>query len=76
MPTQRIAHITTVKSAAVNGLSWKAARSTNLYIDEKIYAKGSAIESYRKKSPSIGTPSWFLRTKHRSTIGDIPVNIC
>jgi hypothetical protein len=41
----------TVKSRVVSSLSWRTARSTNLFLDSRILAKGESILAYKQRIP-------------------------
>lgn len=43
--------LSAIKSDVVSGLCWQAARSTNLYIESKVLAKGANILAYKQKIP-------------------------
>ncbi len=40
-----------IKSGVVSGLSWRAARSTNLYLESSILEKGKDIFAYKQRIP-------------------------
>jgi len=43
--------LSSIKSAVVSGLSWRAARSTNLHIQTRILKHGEAIVAYKQRIP-------------------------
>jgi len=38
-----------IKSGVVSGLSWSAARSTNLYIESRVLKRGKSIRAYKQR---------------------------
>jgi len=41
----------TIQSGVVNGLSWRAAQSTNLYVESNVLTKGRDILAYKQRIP-------------------------
>jgi hypothetical protein len=50
MPTSSV-RISSIKSAVVSGLSWTAAKNSNLYIDANILRSGQHIMAYKQRIP-------------------------
>ena len=51
-PSQPLSsRLSSVKTGAVSGLSWAAARSTNLYIESRVFKRGEAIRAHRQRIP-------------------------
>lgn len=51
IPTASRKKLGAIKSGVVSGLSWQAARRTNLYIESNVLAKGKAIKAYKQRIP-------------------------
>jgi hypothetical protein len=51
MPDSLTQRVNTAKSGVVGRLSWAAARTTNLFVDNSILKRGSAIIAYKQKIP-------------------------
>lgn len=49
MPSATRSVLQTIKSGVVSNLSWRAASSTNLFVDSNVLAKGSAIVAYKQR---------------------------
>jgi hypothetical protein len=51
MPETISERINSIKSRVVSGLSWAAARSTNLYVESRILRRGKNIMAYKQRIP-------------------------
>jgi hypothetical protein len=51
MPKESSQRLSSIKSGVVSGLSWTAARTTNLYIDSRVLNRGKDILAYKKRIP-------------------------
>jgi hypothetical protein len=51
MPTVSRKILGAIKSGVVSGLSWRAARSTNLYVESSVLSKGAVILAYKQRIP-------------------------
>ena len=51
MPEPFSRHLSSIKSGVVTGLSWTAARNTNLYMDSQVLSGGKEILAYKQRIP-------------------------
>ncbi|MBL8415909.1 MAG: hypothetical protein JNM42_15870 [Propionivibrio sp.] len=51
MPSVSRTILGTVKSGVVSGLSWRAARSTNLHVESSVLVKGDKLLAYKQRIP-------------------------
>lgn len=51
MPEGLSQRLSSIKSGVVSGLSWTAARSTNLHIESRVLERGKGILAYKQRIP-------------------------
>jgi len=49
MPTVSRKLLGAIKSGVVSGLSWRAAHSTNLYVESNVLSKGTSVLAYKQR---------------------------